>query len=499
MYTDKRNIKSLSLTLLSIVSALLGLYRTKLLTSYFGANEITDSFIIAWSIPIFVINFITGTLYLGLIPDLNYQFKNSYDNGIKLFWSINNATALIALIFIIPLLIIPKYILRLFFNFSSGEQVSLVQTQLYILLPTIFIMLINSNFNSYFSIKDKYIMPYLLQNIPLVLSIIGLFFHNKLGILGLSFGISLGNLIAIAILVMMFSIENSGIKYYPRLSLNTIKYFITPLVPLVIYQVCLQLITIIDNITATHLISGNLSILFYAVRLTEIIFQGAILTFIITIYPIISNKLTDNHTLINIISTVIKKIIVISIVIFTLILLIGNDVIRILFGSRKFSADEVFKTWLTFMIFSSGLLVLGWSALNQRLLILYRNYKFLAISGIIQVILKYWLNIKLTCLLGIYGIAVSTLIINISWLMISQLVLERYHQLKYIQKVVKANYEILIVGGIIIGVSILIKNIFLQDLNTYIRVIVNSLSVTLLYIIYFIGLKRYDIRNLLKS
>jgi len=47
------------------------------------------------------------------------------------------------------------------------------------------------------------------------------------------------------------------------------------------------------------------------------------------------------------------------------------------FGSSKFGVKEVHNTWLMLTILSAELFILGWNALNQRLLILKREYYFL--------------------------------------------------------------------------------------------------------------------------
>jgi len=94
------------------------------------------------------------------------------------------------------------------------------------------------------------------------LSIIGLCYSYKLNIYGLSIGITLGYLIAIIIMIYMFYRENGGLFYTLIIDKQIVRKYLVPLMPLVISQSLLQLLVIIDDMMATYLLSGNLSVLF---------------------------------------------------------------------------------------------------------------------------------------------------------------------------------------------------------------------------------------------
>ncbi|MDD5765170.1 MAG: lipid II flippase MurJ [Candidatus Marinimicrobia bacterium] len=499
MLPKNRNLKSASLMFITVFMALLSLFRTKLLTYYFGATEITDSFVIAWSIPVFFINLISGTLYLGLIPDFTKQFKKDVQGGYKVFWSTNNITIVVSIFLIIVLFIFSGILLKYFFNFSSSYQFLLARNQFIILLPTIIFMLLMTNFNSYFSINDRFFFPYLLQSFPLLFSIFGLFLNNYLHIYGLSIGITIGNFFGLFIMYFIF-IRNNQISHYQRIiDFTHIKTQLYTIIGLIFSQAALQVVSIIDGIMASYLEKGTLSIFFYSMRFNEMLFQGCLLTFIITIYPILSKIIDEGKQLTEVYQNIIRKILILSSIIMTCLLVIGRDVIKLLFISRKFQDAEINSTWIMLSILSIGLFIMGWSAINQRMLILFENYHFLAILGIIQIFLKIAFNNYFIHRYQLYGIGISTLIVNVIWLVVSYIYIWNKHQLNLSQKEWLKLVKVSIIAFCIIILTGLFRHFLLMNVSLLLRITIMVVVIMFCYYIFFLKIEKIDLKILLHS
>jgi putative peptidoglycan lipid II flippase len=472
-----------------VITSIFGIIRTRLITRYFGANYLTDAFVMAWSIPSAIINLLIGTIYLSLIPELTRHFKDSDQTDLSYFWRLNNGIFIFSVLIILTLVIPSGHILNSVYQFQSIEQYNLTKILFIILTPTILLQLLLWSFNSFFSIKDKFIFPSSLQIIPIVLSIIGLIFHKYFSIFGLAVGISLGNLISLCIAFIYFNIKNKGFKYVRSFSFVWFYKQTRHLLPLVIYQATIQIVLIMDRAMASFLNEGDVSLLHYGLRLNELVFQGFILTTVITIYPKISKFVVEGRALqlSNQLQITVQKVLFIAIPITIILIFVSKDVIDILFRSENFTGKEIHITSQILTVYSIGLLIMGYNAVFQRLFIAMKWLKSLMLLGLLQVGLKYFLNLYFLQMFGVIGFPISTLItISIGSIYIIIVVLIYRSELLINSRWLKT------IRSIIIGVGVyllLIKiNSFFMEYSLLshiiaISAITSSVFYTLVYIV----------------
>lgn len=394
----------------------MGVIRTRLLTRYFGANWMTDSFIMAWSIPSLIINLFTGTIYLGLVPKLVKRFSHQRE-GMEYFWNIVNGILISMAIICLLLFLVAQPILTALFNFQSVEQNIFTRTMLWILIPTILFQLCFSAFNSLFTIHDHFVFPGLLRLVPIFFSIVGLLFYRYVSLFGLAAGITGGNLIILSIAFFFFKRKGAIYRYHFTYSLSPIIKEFKQVIPLIITQVMIQVMFIVDRVMASYLSEGDVSILHYGMRLNEMVFQGFVLTLIVPLYPLLSQVTVEKNfqNLVRQVSRGMRKIFYVTVPLSVILILGSSDLITILYKSKHFIEREVGLTANILSTYAIGLVFMGVNAIFFRVFIALGKLRILMVIGITQALLKIILNVVFLDWLGLVGLPLSTVVATLFW------------------------------------------------------------------------------------
>ena len=190
----------------------LSLVKEVLVASFFGVSDVMDAFLIAFLVPMFLVNVVAEPIKAALMP-IYIQVKTDegddaaeiYISGVMVICFLF-LTAVTALLFFISPYIIPYL--------ASGfgpEKIELTLKLFYLLLPIIFINSYASIFSSLLNSEDTFALPALTRGaIPFFSCLVLIFLGSAWGIYSLAIGFVFGSLVRLIILI--WGLKKWGIK-----------------------------------------------------------------------------------------------------------------------------------------------------------------------------------------------------------------------------------------------------------------------------------------------
>jgi len=275
----KSFVKSSSIvTVMTFLSRILGLVRDFIIARYFGANDLSDAFLVAFRIPNFFRRlFAEGAFSQAFIPILADAKASQSDDEVQ---SVINhiATKLLSVLMIITLIavILAPVVIFLFawgFYFKSDTtQFYLASDMLRITFPYLLLISLTALSGSILNTYDNFSIPAftpVLLNISIILSAIFLSQYLETPIMALAWGVLFGG-VAQLFFQIPFLLK---IKKLPKIrfghheSLRTLK---KRMIPALFGVSVSQINLLIDTMIASTLVAGSVSWLYYSDRLLEL-------------------------------------------------------------------------------------------------------------------------------------------------------------------------------------------------------------------------------------
>jgi putative peptidoglycan lipid II flippase len=406
----------ISTTLLTIFGRAGGMLIPFIIARYFGANNETDSFFLAYSIVFYIANIFSPSLERLIVPFINENQKlNQNPSGFisNVGWSVSVLLVIVSFFSII--------ILNQSFSFLSNnkELVNITFNYLLFILPILFIVcwssLLSGVLNAYKIFSIPAISP-LIRFISVLLAIILL--QRSLGMISVIIGFILGELLRFSFLFLK-SKKLVSFKLV-RLKLNDkiIKFY-----KIGSYQIFVSfiygLLTVFDRVIASYLGEGNITLYHYVERIYFIPFT--LLT--IGVMPVLLTywgQDFNNSVFINkvsiLISTLKNTLIKFSIIIIPIIIiliLIKSQLIQILVGKNILSKDQMIVMNNTFLFLIVGLLPQTLTAIQANALIIFKKTNYLFYTSFFVLLFKPILSIILINKLNLQGLALANTITHL--------------------------------------------------------------------------------------
>ncbi|MGO4928341.1 murein biosynthesis integral membrane protein MurJ [Fundicoccus sp. Sow4_F4] len=402
---------ALILMIITIASKLIGFGREIVLAYYYGASSISDSYIIAFTIPGVVFAFVGSGISNAYIPmytkletEIGVSKADDYTNNLV-------HILLIASVILVGLgLAFTEPLVQIFASGFEGETLRLAVRFTKVTLFGMFFTGLIYVFNAYLQIKGNYLIP-ALSGFPLnLIVVVAIIISSKGHIMVLAYGI-LASIMA-QFIILIPSIMKTDFKY--KLLLNfkdpEIKNMLYLALPVIIGVAVNDINVIVDRTIASRISIGGISSLNYAQRLNAFV-QGTIVTSIGTaMYPLIS-KLVVNRDM-----KAVKKVISEAILGTTLLVLpcmigamtLSEPIIEVLFGRGAFDTKAVILTSKALFYYSIGMIGIGLRDIISRPFYAMQDTKTPMINASIGMIVNIILNLILAYYMGIAGLALAT-------------------------------------------------------------------------------------------
>jgi len=487
------------LMIITVLSKIFGFLRDITLSFFYGATDISDAYVIATTIPMMLFSFIGEGLAIGYIPIFS-DIKNRYGKRASNNYTSNliNIVLVMDTIIIVVCLIFTNVIVKvLALGFQGSTLATTVQFTRITLIGIYFTSLVYV-FRGFLQLNNNYIIPGLIA-IPLNITIIfSIFLSARFNL----FFLAVGNVIAIftQLLIMLPRIYKSGYKhkFFIDFKSNHIIEMEHIVLPAVLGVSVNQINVLVDKTIASMLAVGGISSLNYAYRLNGFVQGIFILPITAVLFPKLSKMAVKNDTegfkkflfiAINVINILVMPAIV-------GIVVLAKPIVTLLFGRGAFDWQAISMTSSAVIFYSLGMIGFGLREILTRAFYSLKDSKTPMNNGIIALVINIVLNIILSKLLGISGLALAT---SISAIFCSTLLFVSLRKKigPFGTKQIFISFLKILFASLIMGLlaklsfNYLRINIFSQNLSLLIAIGIGAL--TYFVIIYFMKINDVDV------
>ena len=403
---------------MTFISRILGLIRDFIIARLFGANELTDAFLVAFRIPNFFRRlFAEGAFSQAFLPILAETKANENDIEVQLV--INHiATRLLSVLMIITLIavVVAPLVIFIFawgFYFKAdSSQFNLASDMLRITFPYLLLISLTALSGSILNTYDNFTVPAftpVLLNISLILSAIYLSQSLDNPIMALAWGVLIGGILQLAFQIPFLR----KIKKLPKLqfghhkAIDTLKKRMLP----ALFGVSVsQINLLVDTMIASTLIAGSVSWLYYSDRLLEL----PLALIGIALATVALAKLSNYHALKdtkNFVKTINRALLVALILGFPAclgLILYSKELIITLFQYGEFSLNSAIKTSYSLQAYGSGLMAFIAIKIFAPVFLSRGDTKTPVKAGIVAMVSNIILNLILVQFYGHIGLAAAT-------------------------------------------------------------------------------------------
>lgn len=491
------------IVLITKVSALL---LTLIFSRIYGANQITDAYYAASSLPNLINSSLAVCSLTLFIPIYNECLKKGGKELANKFSSnVLNSYFLFNVILTMVVCVLSPFLASIIapgFDASSHSYtvkfICLLSLSFPFTIATqVLINVCNAN--------RKHIVQASLTLLNHVLTILLLFFVAKY------YSLYLYPIICLLSWIIQLSLQYLYTKKYFVHSISNffkdkfLKKMLILSIPVIVATSAEQLNLTIDTIICSTLSSGSISFLGYSHKI-HIAVLGTFTSVLMTIfYPIISRDYNNDNK--KEVYNGIKKyvnILLLLIIPTTLFLVLnGDSIINLLYGNGSIDSSGLKIVSILFIIYSTSLLFASIKELTTKLYYVLNDTKTPMIINIVCVGINVFLSLLLKQYIGVYGIALATSISTLMCAILEGIVLaKRSGGIKglFAKNIFsfKHYFQIIYSSCLCFTISMIIKNILAFN-NTIYEFIIISFVFFSIYIIVLLISKNVYIRDILNS
>lgn len=421
--SDSMKRTALLIITITILSKLVGFGRELVLAFYYGASNISDVYLISMTIPGTIYAFIANGISTVFIP---MYTKTAIEQGTikadKYTNNLVNILLLICTVLILTGLIFTGPIVKLFALGFEGEILQLAVTFSRITLLGIYLNVLVTVFSAYLQIKGNYAIPASVgfpNNVCIIITIVLSSFGN---VMILPCGIIFAA-IAQFFFLMPF-ITRKGFRYKATINIVDphIKEMFYLAIPVIMGVVVNDVNVIVDKTMASQIYEGGISVLNYAQKLNGFVEGIMIFSIATAMYPLISKLAVQNRIseLKKTLSEAITGIAILVVPCTVGVMVLSQPIITMLFGRGAFDENAAVMTANALFFYAIGMTGIGLRSIVSRPFYALHDTKTPMLNAATGMVLNIILNIVLSKLMGISGLALAT---SISAIVIAMLLI----------------------------------------------------------------------------
>lgn len=396
---------------------IVALLRELIIASTFGTGDALEAFIIALIIPAFVVNVVSGTLKAAMMPTyIQVLEQEGPEAAQKLLSGIITFTLCIQMVTIAVVIAVGPHMLKFFGSGFSEGKIILAQNLLYILLPIIVLNGLIKVFETILNAEELFAFA---ASIPAIVPVISgmsiLFYANVIGIYALAIGFVLG--IGLQLCVLALVLKKKNIKVRPRwIDLTPpVRQVMHQYFPMVTGAVMVSSTIIVDQSMAAMLDPGSVAALGYAGKIPATLVGIGAFALGTAILPHYSKMVANKdwqgieHTL----KIYRWKIIQVATPLTLLFYYFSEPIVQVLYQRGAFTADD---TVLVGQVQAMYILKTPFFLLTTLMVRLVSSLKFnqlLMFGAMISFAVNIIFNILLMKIMGLPGIALSTVLVYV--------------------------------------------------------------------------------------
>ncbi len=484
-------------TILNLLSRILGFLRDAVIANNFGATGVTDAYMIAYNLP-YAFQAVLGMALASVVIPILMEYI--IQNNKKRAWEL--VTTLLQIVFVsltaitlISIVFAPQLVHLMAPSFSGNTFVLTVRLTR-IIFPSLIFMSTGMLVTGVLNANKNFILPTFapaLTNLVIIGAVI--FFGSSFNMNGLAFATLIGYIGFL--LVQLLGLKKIGFIFYSRLRWNDpeIIGIIAAVFPMTLTIAVNQILLMINRMFASGLAEGSITSLDYANRVMQLpmgIFVASIVT---VLFPSFAEfvKKQDWTKFADVLSQGLGVITIIILPISAGFMILSVPLIGVLYERGAFGSIQTLVTASAFMYFSLGLWAIAVNMIITRAFYALQNLKIPVILGFIYIIVSVVLSFILIPLMGSDGLALAnTIAAYINMLQLFIMLLKKVPTLsirKFLPTTLKALLAVTIMSVVIIPLSIYLEKLFgIANLQRLIVIVIVGIVGALIYgiIIYLL-------------
>ncbi|WP_338470680.1 murein biosynthesis integral membrane protein MurJ [Niallia sp. XMNu-256] len=396
-------------TIISAIGKVLGFVRESMIAAYFGASEKADVFFVANMIPTLLYTVIGITIYSGIIPIYMEEKEKNQVEADKKMSVLGTLFFMFALFLTVVAFIFAQPLVKLVAPGFSEEQLKLTSLLTRIMLPSICFFALTTIATGVLNSHKRFISPALTgtaQNIVIILSTVIL--AEQYGVVGLSIGVLLGAAFQFIIQVPSLSKYNIRFNFAFKQEKGKIKETLILFYPIIISSLAVQMNGVTDRIISSGLEEGSVSALNYANKLMQLPLSVLLAPLITVLYPsIVESAIQNMRRFIEVVIKGARSIIYISIPFVIVMIICGQELIRLAFERGAFDRSATIQTTHVFVLYSLGLIFLALRDYLMNCLYALKAMKVSMYSSLFMTLIYIVLSFVFSRFMEVSGIALA--------------------------------------------------------------------------------------------
>ena len=395
----------------TLLAKMLGFVRELLLSYFFGATGMSDAYLISQTIPGTIFQFVGTGLTTCFIP-VYYKVLREHDRdecdtftNKVLTMVLSFSTVIMALVWLFT-----PVIVKIFASGFTGNtlEMAIVFTRIGIcslyFSSVIYVYSSYLQANNVFSITAAAAIP---NSLAIIVSIV-------LGACWNILALSIGSTLATAIQMAFLWIPVHKLNFRLRLNFHWkdsyLQYFFSLMGPVILGVSVNEINTLLDRTIASQVAIGGISALTYANSLVMLV-QGGFAQPVATVfYPRLTKSITEgNHKAAQTDFHAALQVLLVFLLPVTIgFIILSNDITMAFFGRGAFDQNASVLTSTALSFYAIGIVFVGVRELLARYYYAYGNTKIPMLNAAIGMVVNITLNLTLSRVIGIGGLALAT-------------------------------------------------------------------------------------------
>lgn len=399
------------MVIFTLLAKVLGFVRELLLSYFFGATGMSDAYLISQTIPGTIFQFVgTGLttcfipVYYKVLREHNRDECDTFTNKV-LTMVLSFSTVVMALVWLFT-----PAIVKIFASGFTGNtlEMAIIFTRIGIcslyFSSVIYVYSSYLQANNVFSITAAAAIP---NSLAIIVSIV-------LGACWNILALSIGSTLATAIQMAFLWVPVHKLNFRLRLNFHWkdsyLQYFFSLMGPVILGVSVNEINTLLDRTIASQVAIGGISALTYANSLVMLV-QGGFAQPVATVfYPRLTKSITEgNHKVAQTDFHVALQVLLVLLLPVTIgFMILSNDITMAFFGRGAFDQNASVLTSTALSFYAIGIVFVGVRELLARYYYAYGNTKIPMLNAAIGMVVNITLNLTLSRVIGIGGLALAT-------------------------------------------------------------------------------------------
>jgi putative peptidoglycan lipid II flippase len=390
--------------------------RELVLAASFGTGDALDAYLVAVSIPLFVVTVLAGSFATALIPMfVQVREREGAAASQRTFSEALTLGAVLLVVVAVLLAIGISFVLPILASGFSPAKLSLTRQLFYVLLPIVVLSGLATMWNSVLNAGEQFALPALSPVLVPLASVVALLFGGTGGILALAIGTTIG--FALQLGLVGWGLRRQGISFRPRWpSANpAVRQVIGQYLPLTASAALLSGTMLVDQAVAATLESGSVSTLAYGRKVVALVlgFGAGALGTAVTPYFSRMAAVSDWNQVRQTVITYRGLILLVAMPLTGLLYFFAEPVVAVAFQRGAFTDADTMLVAQVQAMYALQIPFFGLALLYSRLLSSIGANYVLMWSTAIGFVANVALDIVLARAFGVAGIALATCLVNV--------------------------------------------------------------------------------------